>query len=508
MDFNALQHKLFELDPSDPREDKKRLMEQAQGSVPNVPVKDYVEESVEVPQGSMPLGIDSIADFAALAGVTLNEAQKTGSAGQAKGKDPMPSAEPGRTEHPLKDKLVGEQDVDEAPQGFKAGFKGYNKVDPWLGKSDDGSKEKPTEPKTDGKPNPTPQPKPAGHIGVNIQSAPTNPNEIPAGTKFYDAKGGFHRWEGNMWTTLNAQKKWQSGVLDNKTGFAQFLDAVKANKAFIPKNVQGGNTQPNNPAEDIKSRLMAALEAEKTKPIKARDPSAQTLNDLRKSGAMGAHKDKKKLAKQGYSKHKGKMDESKMSFDDMMKNREFYYTYKQYVRGNASIDQVAELVRGRVDKEQFAKEIHKQGVMMGGAKGDKIKELANYIRKDSNALDLPGKAFSKIKKMVGLGESYTKVDGMEAEELRKQYAKDWEIRKGKYLYKKVAFDDYNTVLRFLMVIEKPQIELDHFADIKFFYNEAELIVYTHDTKGLTTDDFKLAVQIDRALDRMGAKEIG
>lgn len=97
---------------------------------------------------------------------------------------------------------------------------------------------------------------------------------------------------------------------------------------------------------------------------------------------------------------------------------------------------------------------------------------------------------------------------MDAEKLRKEYAKDWEIRKNTYLYKKVAFDDYNTVIRFLMVIEKPQIELDHFADIKFFYNEATIVIYTHDTKGLTTDDFKLAVQIDKALDKMGAKEIG
>jgi pterin-4a-carbinolamine dehydratase len=510
MDFNALQHKLFELDPSDPAADKRALIAQAQGSLPDAkPTVDYVNESVEVPQGSMPLGIDSIADFAALAGVRIDEKQKMGSAGQAKGKDPMPKAEPGRTKHPLKDKLVGE-----APQGFKAGFKGYNKIDPWLGGGDttsskstkkdttDPAKEKPVA-------KPGPVQTPPDTVAVEPKApTPQAPSEIPAGTKFYDANGGLHRWEGNMWTTINDEKKWQSGVLTNKKGFALYLDALRNGKAFVPKNIQGGNTQPNR-TEDIKARLFAALEAEKSKPvIKPRDPNAQTMQDLRKSGAMGAHKDKKKLAKQGYTKHKGKMDESKMSFDDMMKNREFYYTYKQYVRGNANIDQVAEIVRGRVDKEQFAKEIHKQGVMMGGSKGDRIKELADYIKKDSNVLDLPGKAFKKIKKFAGLGESYTKVDGMEAEELRKQYAKDWEIRKGKYLYKKVAFDDYNTVLRFLMVIEKPQIELDHFADIKFFYNEAELIVYTHDTKGLTTDDFKLAVQIDRALERMGAKEIG
>ena len=121
MDFNALQHKLFELDPSDPAEDLRKLTESAGAEAQkNVqPTQDYVQESVEVAEGSLGLDKDySVADFAALAGVTLTEAQKKGSAGQAKGKDPMPKAEPGRTKHPLKDKLVGED--------FKQGWDNYN----------------------------------------------------------------------------------------------------------------------------------------------------------------------------------------------------------------------------------------------------------------------------------------------------------------------------------------------------------------------------------------------
>jgi pterin-4a-carbinolamine dehydratase len=95
----------------------------------------------------------------------------------------------------------------------------------------------------------------------------------------------------------------------------------------------------------------------------------------------------------------------------------------------------------------------------------------------------------------------------QAEPIRKKFAPDWEIRKGKYLYKKVAFDDYNQALRFFMVIEKPQIKLDHFADIGFFYNEVMLIVYTHDVNGLTQLDFELALYIDDALEKMGAKKL-
>lgn len=100
-----------------------------------------------------------------------------------------------------------------------------------------------------------------------------------------------------------------------------------------------------------------------------------------------------------------------------------------------------------------------------------------------------------------------KLDIEQAEPIRKKFAPDWEIRKGKYLYKKVAFDDYNQALRFFMVIEKPQIKLDHFADIGFFYNEVVLMVYTHDVGGLTQLDFELALYIDEALKQMGARQL-
>lgn len=101
--------------PSDPIADREALMSMAGKTQESVaPTKDYVQESVEVPQGSMPLGIDSLSDFAKLAGVT--EKQHTGSAGQAKGSDPMPSTSKpsttGEQPHPLKDKLVGEDHFD------------------------------------------------------------------------------------------------------------------------------------------------------------------------------------------------------------------------------------------------------------------------------------------------------------------------------------------------------------------------------------------------------------
>jgi hypothetical protein len=124
MDWNKLQHTLYNLDPTDPREDFAKLRAAAQDSLTPKASEtvDYIAESTSVPEGSLKMDRDySVADFAALAGVRLDEKQKHGD--YARGKDPMPKAEPGRTKHPLKDKLVGENEFDEARfDKFKQGW--------------------------------------------------------------------------------------------------------------------------------------------------------------------------------------------------------------------------------------------------------------------------------------------------------------------------------------------------------------------------------------------------
>lgn len=124
MDFNALQHKLFAMDPVDPREDIARMKAQAAAPAVESNSIDYINESAIVPEGSLKMDRDySVTDFAALAGVksTVTEGtQRTGSAGQAKGSDPMPStskpSSTGEQRHPLKDKLVGEQEIEECDE--------------------------------------------------------------------------------------------------------------------------------------------------------------------------------------------------------------------------------------------------------------------------------------------------------------------------------------------------------------------------------------------------------
>jgi hypothetical protein len=114
MDFYALQQKLFALDPVDPKEDLARLRSQAQGSntAPVLESIDYLNESVDVPEGSLKIDRNySVDDFAALAGVVVEKRQKP--ADQVRGKEPMPKAEPGRTKHPFQDRLVGEEEISE-----------------------------------------------------------------------------------------------------------------------------------------------------------------------------------------------------------------------------------------------------------------------------------------------------------------------------------------------------------------------------------------------------------
>jgi hypothetical protein len=127
MDWQKLQHTLYNLDPTDPAEDLVKLQAEAGKPAGNIAAtKDYVTESVDVPKGSMPIGVDSISDFAALAGIQLDETQKHGD--YAKAKAPWPKAKAGRTAHPLKDKLVGEEDLDELDvvDRFKQGYNNYN----------------------------------------------------------------------------------------------------------------------------------------------------------------------------------------------------------------------------------------------------------------------------------------------------------------------------------------------------------------------------------------------
>lgn len=122
-DFYKMSAMMKDLFPSNPEADKQALKQMANAPIEDIaPKKDYITESENVPQGSMPLGIDSVSDFAKLAGITVSEKQKHGD--YARGSDATPKmskpSSTGEQPHPLKDKLVGETDQDELDQDLMA----------------------------------------------------------------------------------------------------------------------------------------------------------------------------------------------------------------------------------------------------------------------------------------------------------------------------------------------------------------------------------------------------
>jgi len=207
MDWHKLQHTLFEMDPSDPREDLAKLQAQAGKPQESVaPTKDYLQESAEVNEGSLQMDRDySVADFAALAGVKVNET-------------------------PL------------APDSAEKYIKGkWNDL---------------------------------------VGGAPTaKVNKSTAKPAINNIKGIHPKLAAKLTPHVDALEK----IFTDKTLKNEFLNLMK--------------------------KATPTAEADERK-IKPRDPNWRDMEALRKSGAAGSHKDKKKLAKQGYSKHKGKQYES------------------------------------------------------------------------------------------------------------------------------------------------------------------------------------------------------
>lgn len=240
MDFHALQNKLFEMDPTDPREDFAKMQAVAQGGSASVAPQEtvnYLQESAEVAEGSLSLDKDySVSDFAALAGVVSEgpalDAFKTGY------NNPTVSG------------------IKSAAQGYNKGEKVPSKAAP-----------KTAEPKQ--------------------KAAPT-------------ARPGD--WKGFL-KQHTAQLKAIAADPKKKAEFDKFMSKMGEGVAYEEIEVDAS-------LEDRVAQLEAMLEVDKQSSLKPRDPSAQYMNDLRKSGAMGAHKDKKKDAKAGKVKHKSKQYES------------------------------------------------------------------------------------------------------------------------------------------------------------------------------------------------------
>ena len=79
---------------------------------------------------------------------------------------------------------------------------------------------------------------------------------------------------------------------------------------------------------------------------------------------------------------------------------------------------------------------------------------------------------------------------------RHDFIPDWELVRNKILQKKFRANDYEHAIEWFYGLNDVQTELDHFADIAFFYNEILVQITTKDIDGLAKVDFILAKAID------------
>jgi 4a-hydroxytetrahydrobiopterin dehydratase len=75
---------------------------------------------------------------------------------------------------------------------------------------------------------------------------------------------------------------------------------------------------------------------------------------------------------------------------------------------------------------------------------------------------------------------------------------DWEIKAGE-LVRTYKFEDFLTALGFVNRVAELAEEAGHHPDIDIRYNKVRLALVTHDAGGLTSKDFDLAAQADKAV---------
>lgn len=99
----------------------------------------------------------------------------------------------------------------------------------------------------------------------------------------------------------------------------------------------------------------------------------------------------------------------------------------------------------------------------------------------------------------------SKLDIMQAEQMRKVVAPSWDMIQGHHLSKKFIGQDYVDIETFVKQINQIAVEMDHFPEISNFYNEATVKVGTTDVDGLTAIDFTMAREIDQIANMLGLR---
>ena len=112
--------------------------------------------------------------------------------------------------------------------------------------------------------------------------------------------------KGKVNKTLGIGDKEKTKDTSKQSSSSNSVQRSQDYKSFLKQH----SSQLQAIASDPKKRkefdkfMQSVSEAKKPQPIKARDPNWRDLEALRKSGAAGGHKDKKRDAKMGKTKHK------------------------------------------------------------------------------------------------------------------------------------------------------------------------------------------------------------
>jgi 4a-hydroxytetrahydrobiopterin dehydratase len=74
--------------------------------------------------------------------------------------------------------------------------------------------------------------------------------------------------------------------------------------------------------------------------------------------------------------------------------------------------------------------------------------------------------------------------------------KHWEFLETQKIVKEFIFNDFSQAMKFVNQVAELAEKEGHHPDIAIHYNKVEIILWTHFVKGLSINDFILAVKID------------
>lgn len=72
----------------------------------------------------------------------------------------------------------------------------------------------------------------------------------------------------------------------------------------------------------------------------------------------------------------------------------------------------------------------------------------------------------------------------------------WEFIESGKIVKEFIFNDFSQAMKFVNQVAELAEKEGHHPDIAIHYNKVEIILWTHFVKGLSINDFILAVKID------------